>query len=198
MFLKNKNINKIVFFFIFFIHFILFSATLNADTKKIILEYIDNINEFSSYFLQDDGETISEGMLYLKNNRLKIEYINPSKIIIIISKKNAMYFNQDLEEVEYFNPKNSIAQIFFDIFYNNNFFNEAIYIDKNNHLIVEKKISIDNLEYKIDIYFEKKPFIIRKIIVKESNNLMTIGISNINYNPGLKDNFFSMVNPLIN
>ena len=42
--------------------------------------------------------------------------------IAIIDKNKAMYFNEDLQEIEYFNPKNSIADYFYQIF-NNQYIN---------------------------------------------------------------------------
>ena len=76
------------------------------------------IKEFSSRFIQSNGNTIEEGNLYLKNNRLKIQYTDPTNIIIIIAKNKAMYYNQDLEEVQYFDPQNSAAGIFIKKFEN--------------------------------------------------------------------------------
>ena len=43
-----------------------------------------------------------------------------------------MYFNVDLQEVEYFNPKNTIADMFFDFFYSKTFLNEGEFISNNN------------------------------------------------------------------
>ena len=43
-------------------------------------------------------------MIY-SNNKIRLQYTVPTKIIFIAREKKAMYFNQDLEEVEYFNTK---------------------------------------------------------------------------------------------
>ena len=59
-----------------------------------------------------------------KVKRIKIQYNKPSNIIFILKNDKAMYFNVDLQEVEYFNTKNSIADIFFDVFYDEEFFRE--------------------------------------------------------------------------
>ena len=42
--------------------------------------------------------------------------MHPSKITILLDEKKAMYLNHELEEVEYFNPKNTVGKIVFDIF----------------------------------------------------------------------------------
>ena len=51
-----------------------------------------------------------------------------------------MYYNYDLEEDEFFNPKNTNAWFFYDIFRNPFFFEDGTPIkEKNNQLILEKK-----------------------------------------------------------
>ena len=60
--------------------------TENENINKTITSYLHGIKEFSSGFIQSNGNTIEEGKLYLKNNRLKIQYTDPSNITIIIEK----------------------------------------------------------------------------------------------------------------
>ena len=43
-----------------------------------------------------------------------------------------MYFNVDLSEVQYFNPNNTAAEIFFDFFYNQKFLDKAEFFLENN------------------------------------------------------------------
>ena len=49
-----------------------------------------------------------------------------------------MYYNYDLEEDEFFNPKNTNAWFFYDIFRNPLFFEDGNIEIKNNELILEK------------------------------------------------------------
>lgn len=198
VFLKRINNFFVNYIFIIF----LFSAfpinSLDGESiNKEISDYLYGIKEFSSGFIQSNGNTIEEGKLYLKNNRLKIQYIQPSNIIIIITEKKAMYYNQDLEEVEYFNPRNSIASIFFQIFFNQYFFNDADFHEKEKTLLINKVIIFENEEYIISIIFEKSPLIIRKIKIQSAGNIMTYSILDHNFNPLLDDNFFSLLHPLI-
>ena len=81
---------------IFLIFFLVQALSLNVkantnEKKQAIVDYFSNIKEFSSKFIQTDGETIEEGNFYLKKNRLKIVYTFPSKIDLIIAKNKAMY-----------------------------------------------------------------------------------------------------------
>jgi outer membrane lipoprotein-sorting protein len=171
--------------------------TLEININKIITGYLNGIKEFSSGFVQSNGNTIEEGKLYLKNNRLKIKYTDPSNIIIIIAENKAMYFNQDLEEVQYFNPRNSIANIFFQIFFDKYFFNDANFHEKEKSLLIYKTIVFENQEYGVSIIFEKSPLIIRKIKIENEGNITTYSILDPNFNPSLDDGLFSLVNPLI-
>ena len=141
-----KKINKTIFFLFFILSFNASTNILAINNQKylqeIVIKHIKSIEEFSSQFLQTNGKTIEEGDLYLKNKRIKIHYRSPSEIQIIIAQNKAMYFNKDLQEVEYFNPNKSLASYFYNIFYNTAFLNEAIFEEKKNHIIVSKKHSI--------------------------------------------------------
>ena len=107
------------YFFLFICCFYLFFTNLAlADSKEKIVNYLKEINNFSSKFIQSENGSLAEGYFHLKNKRLKVEYAKPSQIVIIVAKNKAMYFNKDLEEVEYFNPDKTIAIVFYDVFYN--------------------------------------------------------------------------------
>ena len=198
-FLKKNNIMSILKkFFIFFILFLLSFGQLRAQSVEAITKYIQNLNDFSSSFIQTEEINSSEGRLYVKNERIKIEYLSPNNIEIIISKNKGMYFNKDLKEVEFFNPKDSVGEVFFAVFFDPNFFIETEIFNKEGHSIIIKKISIDKTDYKVSIYFEKKPLKIRKIKIYSEDYEVNLGIYNINLYANLEANFFSMINPLIN
>ena len=193
-----KIINKILILLLIFLNFKVSSEELGSINKKILIEYFDKFNEFSSMFIQSNGKTLEEGKIYFQNERIRIEYYNPSNLLLVIGKNKAMYFNQDLEEVEYFNPEKTVAKIFFDIFYDNFFLEDASYKEKNQSIYLEKNIKL-NSEENIDltIIFEKNPLIIRKILIKDSLETTSYSIINPQYNLNLKKNFFSMANPLL-
>ncbi len=137
--------------------------------RNSLNDYIKKSNEFSSQFIQASNESLSDGFLYLDRERIKIEYINPSKITIILTKSKAMYFNHDLNEVEYFNPTKTIGNIFYQIFYDNNFFNKTQLMIQTNSITAIKNIK--------NIVFS---------------------ILNINHNPNFDKKFFSMTDPRSN
>lgn len=194
-----KNINNIIFFIIYILTF---AVSLNVDAinkkkslQEIVINHLESIEEFSSQFLQTNGETIEEGNLYLKNKRIKIHYYSPSEIQIIIAQNKAMYFNKDLQELQYFNPKKSLAIFFYDIFYNKIFFNDAIFEEKNNYIIVTKNVIVDEEKINLKIFVEQNPLIVRKLGIEKEDTEIMFSIMNHNFNPNLSNKFFSMIDP---
>ena len=198
MFLKKNNI---IFNLIVFCTFILCAPTFSEENKKqvkIKLEkYLLNSSEISSDFIQINENQIHEGRFYLKRNRLRIEYLTPSKIIFVIKKNKAMYFNVDLSEVQYFNPNKTIAEFFFNLFYKKNFLDDAELILDKDFFSLKKIITIQDEHNLIKVFFEKSPLKLRKIELTNSQGNISFGISNINYNPNLNDKLFSLANPLL-
>ena len=196
MFLKQINRKSLIF--------VLLLGALICEqvvAKDLILkrnslnDYIKKSNEFSAQFIQASNESLSDGFLYLDRERIKIEYINPSKITIILTESKAMYFNHDLNEVEYFNPTKTIGNIFYQIFYDNNFFKKTQLMIQTNSITAVKNIKIDEEEVTLNIYFEQNPLILRKIEIKKNNENIVFSISNINHNPNFNKKFFSMTDP---
>ena len=163
-----KKINNFFLIFLIFIFLLLNSFKLfaqeNQEIKEVVFQYFDNISEFSSLFLQTNNEDLSEGKLFYMDNRLRVDYTSPSNILIIISEKKAMYYNKDLNEVEYFNPKKSIAKIFFNIFNEKKYFNDAKFSYQKNYIQLQKEIFIDEYEkFNLIITFEKNPTLLRNV-----------------------------------
>ena len=69
------------------------------------MNYLNELENFSASFIQTDGENLSEGKVYIGEKRIRAEYYSPTKILIILDKDRAMYYNYELEEDEFFNPK---------------------------------------------------------------------------------------------
>jgi len=200
MFLKNKNINySYIIFFLLILTCILAKAEeKNKNYRLKILEYLSNNKEFSSSFIQYNDDSFQEGEFFLKKNRLRIEYNTPTQIIFIIKDGNAMYYNLDLKEVEYFNPENTAAKIFFDFFYDKKFLEGIEFNNENNSFDFVKKIKIKDEINNIKIIFEKSPIKLRKIEISNSEGFTSFAIINANYNPVLDDKMFSLANPLLN
>ena len=198
MFLKKNDNFLIVFVVLFSIFYSYDSFAEEKIDKNKIFDYLENINEFSASFIQIQENDVSEGFLYIGFERLKLEYTSPSELIFILKKNRGMLYNPDLKEVQYFNTKNSAGQIFFDLFYNKNFFENAKIISNSQEITVDKEIDFDDSKYKINILFENFPLNLRKISVDNSDTVTFFSITNHNYNPKLDKKIFSLANPLLN
>ena len=192
MYLKNNNVFICIFIFIFF-----FIKAVFADEKEInnIINYLGDLKLFSSSFIQNDGGNISEGEIFIGLKRVRVEYKTPSKILIILEKDKAMYYNYDLDEDEFFNPKDTAAWFFFDIFNNPEFFYESTLIKEKNYIIIKKEENNEIGEYSLDVYFENNPLLIRKIALNYQDIQLVLSIFNHTYNKEYDKNFFKLINP---
>ena len=194
MFLKNKKVN----FYFLIIVFFLFSYKVYPNTSDIkkAINYLGSLQQFSASFLQNDGQSLSEGKVYIGKKRVRAEYLSPQKILIILDENKAMYYNYELEEDEFFNPKNTNACFFYDIFRNPLFFEDAKIEFKNNELILEKSgFDIEQKKYVINVYFEDNPLVLRKLDLWINNEHLTLSIYNHNYNEKFNKNLFKLINP---
>ena len=107
-----------------------------------------------------------------------------------------MYYNYDLEEDEFFNPKNTNAWFFYDIFRNPYFFEDSKIVTKDKEIILEKSgFDIEKTKYLIKVYFENSPVILRKIEVFINDEFLQISIFDHNYNEDFEKNFFKLISP---
>ena len=201
MLVKDKFLKKnklIIFFKIILLVFLakpLFANT--TDRKEILINYMQNIKNFSANFIQSDGQSIEEGIVYIGKDRIRVDYLNPSKITIVMDQTKAMYVNYDLREVQYFDPQDSAAGVFINIF-KNNFFLEGASIDsQNKNMLLKKEGKIDNDKFTLLISFEKNPDILRKIILEYNSNYNSVMLSNHNFNATFNKKFFTLANPFI-
>ena len=160
------------------------------------MNYLLSLNNFSASFLQNDGKNLSEGKVYIGQERVRAEYFSPNKILIVLDENKAMYFNYELEEDEFFNPKDTNAWFFYDIFRNPLFFNDGLAIVKNNELIIEKRgLNKNEEDFLIKIYFEKRPLVFRSVEVFINDDFLKLSIYNHNYNEDFDKNFFKLISP---
>ena len=200
-----QRINKKIFYFLFPFLFIVFLIPNEGKGNQNILStqisnYFFKINNFTSKFIQSDSDGIQEGNIYLSNKvkRIKIHYTEPSNIIFVLKDNKAMYFNVDLEEVEYFSTKNSIADVFFNVFYDEEFFYNSDIVEKKNTIEIKKIISTKEEKREILLFFERSPLIIKQIKIKENDGYRVMTFINPNFNISFRENFFSIANPLLN
>ena len=194
MFLRSESYVFCVFIIIIF----LFSNKANSieGDKMKILDSLNSLKNFSASFLQSDGENLSEGKVYIGQKRVRAEYFYPTKILIILDEDKAMYYNYELEEDEFFNPKNTSAWFFYDIFRNPFFFENGFIHTEDKELILEKK-GVDNEEqnFLIRVYFEKNPLVLRAVEIIINEETLKLSIYNHNYHENFDKDFFKLINP---
>ena len=194
MFLKNEN----YLFSFFIIVFLLFPHDVFSDEKyrTKVFDYLNSLKNFSASFLQNDGASLSEGKVYIGEKRVRADYSSPTNILIILDKNKAMYYNYELEEDEFFDPKNTNAWFFYDIFMNPLFFEDGLIKIKNNQLTIVKRGVYDEEQiYDIKLYFENDPLVLRNIEVIINDDQLKLSIFNHNYNEEYDKDFFKLINP---
>ena len=194
MFSKNEKYLSYLFIIVFLI--LSYKVDSNTNIKIKILNYLNSLKHFSASFIQNDNETLSEGKVYIGEKRVRAEYLSPSKILIVLDEDKAMYYNYELEEDEFFNPKNTNAWFFYDIFRNPYFFEDSKIVVKDNEIMLEKSgLDSEKTEYLINVYFENNPVILRKIEVFINGEFLQISIFDHNYNENFDESFFKLINP---
>ena len=189
-FLK-KRIDLKFFTILFFI--ILFSQNLiSKEVNSKIEKYVRNLNFFSSKFIQSNGTSLEEGYIYIKNTKIRLDYFYPDRTLKI-SKKKGVYINHELKEEEFFSTDKSIVKIFYDIFLDYNFFSSMVIEENNGEIIFEKNITIDSTETNLKIFFEDRPLLLRKIIAKSKDEIISISFNEHTYNNIFDKDFFSFV-----
>ena len=192
----SKNEKYLTYFYIFLFLILSYKVESDTDIKIKVLDYLNSMQYFSASFIQNDNETLSEGKVYIGEKRVRAEYLSPSKILIVLDEDKAMYYNYELEEDEFFNPKNTNAWFFYDIFRNPNFFEDSKIKVKNKEIILEKSgFNNEQTKYLINVYFENSPIILRKIEVLINDEFLQISIFNHSYNEDFDKDFFKLINP---
>ncbi len=194
MFLKKNRSFDLIIFFLFFLFAIHAPASNNNENLKTIA-YLNDLKNFSVSFIQNADNEISEGKISIGKKRVRVEYSSPSKILIILDSNKAMYYNVDLKEDEFFDPKDTPAWFFFEIFMNPNFFSDSKNISYENSITLVKSGSHEIGEYEIKLIFENSPMILRKINLILDGTNMSMSIFNHKHEENYDENYFKLINP---
>ncbi len=194
---KGMFLKKIKYIYFLIIFIVTFNLVVSAKENKtqLIKHYLEDLRYFSTSFIQNDNQTISEGKIFIGKNRIRVEYSSPTKILIILDKDKAMYYNYDLDEDEFFNPKSSSAWFFYDIFNNRDFFNNAKLTEISNTVILQKIGDSEFGSFEIEIFFENKPLVLRTIKLNLDNEILELSFFNHKYNEDFNKKFFKLINP---
>ena len=192
---KDKFLEKINYLIILVV--ILFSQNLIAkNIISEILKYNNDLKNSSALFIQNDGESMEEGVIYFGIDRIKINYLKPKKLSLILSEKKGMYTNHELKETQYFNTNKSYIKVFFKILKGDTF-SEKLEISQN-FIQLNDSFILNDDTYKINIIYENNPIKLRKIVVLENDQRLEMGFFNHNNLEVSEKKFFSMINPYLN
>ena len=190
----SKKYNVLLCFFI--LTFFLTKNVISSEKNHLkISNYLYEIKNFTVSFIQEDGGSLSEGKIFIGENRLRVEYQTPSKILIILDKDKAMYYNFELDEDEFFDPQNTSAWFLFDIFKNKHFLNDAILQSKNKNILIQKQGELNGGIYNLEIDFENNPLVLRKIRLDTADTYLKLSFFDHVYNKEFSDDFFKLINP---
>ena len=189
-----KKTSKVIIIFILFISGPLFAE----NTKLQLLNYNNSLKNSSALFIQTDGKTIEEGIIYIGSERIKMDYKKPKKITIVLSEKKGMYVDHELKETQYFNTHKSFVNIFFKILTSKDFYKNSKINFTDNSITIRDDFETNKKLYKTKIVYENKPIKLRKIEVRENGEGLEIGFYNHNDLEDTKKEFFSLINPYIN
>ena len=192
---KDKFLKKQSNLFLLAIMFCIILFSTNTIAKQIdskVINYIKNLNFFSSKFIQSNGTSLEEGNIYIKDAKIRLDYFYPDRSLIV-SKKKGVYINHELKEESFFSTDSNVVKLFYDVFLDYNFFSSLTFKENNREVIFEKTILVDSKNTNLKIYFENKPLLLRKIIAKTENEIISISFSEHNYNGVFEESLFSFV-----
>ena len=193
---RDKFLRK-VSLFLFFIFLSPSMSFAQQDIVKKILNHNISLKNSSANFIQTDGATIEEGVVYIGDERIKIEYVNPRKITITLSKKRGMYVNHELKETQFFNTKKNFINIIFKILTGENYFEISDLEFYKNTITIKNQFEIDNKIYFIESVYENNPVKLRKIKVLENEFGFEVGIGEQKKQGVFGRNFFSLIDPYL-
>ena len=80
MLVKDKFLKKDKLLLFLTIILLTFSTKILSasavDKKNILINYVQNIKNFSANFIQSDGQTIEEGMVYVGKDSIRVESVS--------------------------------------------------------------------------------------------------------------------------
>ncbi len=193
---RDKFLRK-VSLFLFCIFLSPSMSFAQEDIAKKILNHNISLKDSSANFIQTDGATIEEGVVYIGDERIKIEYVNPRKITITLSKKRGMYVNHELKETQFFYTKKNFINIIFKILTGEKYFEISDLEFYKNTITIKNQFEIDNKIYFIESVYENNPVKLRKIKVLENEFGFEVGIGEQKKQEVFGRNFFSLIDPYL-
>ena len=191
-----EEIRKICFITVLF--YLISSFKHSESELTNISNFFNSFNSISAEFIQlsSNGDKKIGILKVKKPNKIRIEYLNPSGLILISDGLKLAVINKKLENISIYKKD----ELPIDLFLNNDFLleekNIINYSDKDN--IIEIELSYNNLkdQRSVTFFFEKKPLQLKKWTIKEANGIETIMyLNNIVFNEKLNKKEFTIIDP---
>lgn len=191
-----EEIRKILSISLLF--FFISSFKHNEDDLERISDFFNGFETISADFIQlgSDGKKKTGILKIKKPNKARIEYLQPSNILLISDGLKLAIINRNLESISLY-KKDKLP---LDLLLNNNFFmdKEKIisYSDKEN--IIEIELSLNDLKNQRSVvfFFENKPLQLKKWIIKEINGSETaMYLYNVTLNEEISKREFTISDP---
>ena len=193
---KDRYLKRINFFITFLIIF--FSSELSAEDQILkLIDYNQSLKKSSALIIQTSEGLLSEGTIFFGKERIRVDYLSPNKITIILSEKKGVYINHALQETQFFNTKKSYVKFFFSLLNNKEFINESKISILKDTIKIKSVLEIDEILYNISIFYENEPIKLRKIEITNDENIITIGFFDHIINRQYDNGFFSMIDPYL-
>ena len=191
-----EEIRKI--FFITVLFYLISGFKYNESDLTKISNFFNSFNSISAEFIQlsSNGDKKTGILKVEKPNKIRVEYLNPSGLLLISDGLKLAVINEKLDNISLYKKD----ELPIGLFLNNDFLiekkNIINYSDKDN--IIEIELSYNNLkdQRSITFFFEKKPLQLKKWTIKEANGIATIMyLNNITFNEKLNKKEFTITDP---
>lgn len=191
-----EEIRKILSISLLF--FFISSFKHNENDLEKISDFFNGFETISADFIQlgSDGKKKTGILKIKKPNKARIEYLQPSNILLISDGLKLAIINRNLESISLYKKD----ELPLDLLLNNNFFmdKEKIisYSDKEN--IIEIELSLNDLKNQRSVvfFFENKPLQLKKWIIKEVNGSETaMYLYNVTLNEEISKREFTISDP---
>ena len=191
-----EEIRKIYFITILF--YLISSFKYNESDLTKISNFFNSFSSISAEFIQlsSNGDKKTGILKVEKPNKIRVEYLNPSGLLLISDGLKLAVINEKLDNISLYKKD----ELPIGLFLNNDFLidkkNIINYSDKDN--IIEIELSYNNLkdQRSITFFFEKKPLQLKKWTIKEANGIKTIMyLNNITFNEKLNKKEFTITDP---
>jgi outer membrane lipoprotein-sorting protein len=199
-----------------FLIFVLLPTLLFADFKssydklkqkdKDIVEkadkYLADFKTMKSNFIQFSSfdDTLSEGIFYIsRNNKLRFEYTNPFRNILITNEKVTTFYDIELDEIS--TVPTSTTPISFLLVEKQglrglDFTILSVKKDENNDIVIRTKNERDGNVYILGFVFDNNISVIKKIdIIDENEQNINLEFFNLEKDIELEQDLFVFKNP---